>query len=212
MAVNSSMRLTLQAQSISFQFSERLIFNQWSSEFEAGITWVKGLNGVGKSTLLKLLGGALDLQRGTIQLGELDSALHPIAFRKQVFLFHGDLPHLPWLKVGELIDLYLSLYSNTARSDLNRHLAAFNIKGIENVPTATLSLGQHKKLMLAISLSLQPTVLLLDEPFNALDTSSLAHLRTSLSDSTRLASQIIVLASHIEPMLPIKKEIEIQSQ
>lgn len=85
MALILSETATLSAKSISFQFSEQAIFNHWSDEFEVGITWVKGINGAGKSTLLKLLGGALNAQSGIIQLGEFDSALHSIEFRKRTF-------------------------------------------------------------------------------------------------------------------------------
>lgn len=212
MALSLSEAITLSAKSISFQFSEQPIFNHWSDEFEVGITWVKGLNGAGKSTLLRLLGGALNAQSGAIQLGEFDSALHPIEFRKRAFLCNGDLPHLPWLKVGELIDLYMSLYSPAALTDLLQHLAAFNLHSVQNMRTSALSMGQHKKLILAVGLSLPVTVLLLDEPFNTLDTSALAHLRTSLADPARLSRQIVVLASHVAPLLPIVKEIEVSSK
>lgn len=212
MALNLPETATLCAKSISFRFSEEQIFDNWSNEFDVGITWVKGVNGAGKSTLLKLLGGAINTQSGSIQLGQLGSASHPIEFRKRSFLCDDNLPHLPWLQAGELMDLFLSLYSLEDRKTLLQHLAAFNLHGVQDECVITLSMGQYKKLILAIALSVPVSVLLLDEPFNALDKSALHYLRTSLSDPLRLSHQIIVLASHIDPSLPISKEIEIAPQ
>ena len=209
MVLNTSEIVMLRAESISFGFSEEPIFDNWSDEFDVGITWVKGGNGVGKSTLLKLLGGALNAQSGSIQLGQFGSTSTPIEFRKRAFLCNGDLPHLPWLRTGELIDLFVSLYSPTDREIVFEHLKAFNLHALENEPVNTLSLGQYKKLMLSIALSVPVSVLLLDEPFNALDKSALVHLQSTLTDPARLSQQIIVLASHIDPYLPIKKEIQL---
>ncbi len=62
---------------------------------------------------------------------------------------------------------------------------------------------------LALALSLPVKLLLIDEPFNALDLDAVHYLRTQLSDSKRLDQQCILMTSHLDPDLPLVGEIYI---
>lgn len=73
----------------------------------------------------------------------------------------------------------------------------------------TLSLGQHKKVQLALALALPVRLLLLDEPFNGLDAGAMAYLREQLAAPERLARQCIVLTSHLEPQLPLAATVSL---
>lgn len=199
--------LALNVRSLGFQFESHALFDQWSGQFKPGITWVRGSNGAGKTTLLKLLGGALEPRHGTIQLGEWDSRKNPLDYRRQSFWCGGDMPQLPWLSARELLDITLSLYPAAAPALLHEHLRAFDLWEALAQPVDTLSLGQHKKLLLALALTLPVSLLLLDEPLNALDAQATEHLRLALSDPVRLSSQIVILTSHLDPAIPISETI-----
>lgn len=205
MDLTSSLSLCVNA--LGFQFESHTLFDHWSGQFKAGITWVRGANGAGKTTLLKLLGGALEPRHGSIQLGQLDSRNNPLEYRLQTFWCSGDTPQLGWLKVQELLDVYMSLYPSAEQTLLRGHLEAFGLIDTLSQSVVTLSLGQHKKLQLAIALTLPVSLLLMDEPLNALDKVAIQHLQQQLSDPLRLARQIIILTSHLEPAIPIVDEI-----
>ncbi|MEY4906990.1 MAG: transporter involved in cytochrome c biosis, ATPase component [Pseudomonadota bacterium] len=75
----------LQAERLTFHFPHRALFTGWSAQFGAGLSLVRGGDGDGKSTLLRLLAGALVPQSGHLTLNGADLALHPLAYRAQVF-------------------------------------------------------------------------------------------------------------------------------
>jgi ABC-2 type transport system ATP-binding protein len=197
----------LMADGLRFRFDTRAVFDELSLSLANGITWLRGPNGQGKTTLLKLLGGALAPHAGSIRLGDLDCVRDPVAYRLHCFLCSGDSPSLPWFTVRELLDLHLALYPAARADHVNAQLEAFGIAGTLDQPLATLSLGQHKKVQLALALSLPVRVLLLDEPFNGLDMKAVDYLRARLAE--RAHGTCIVLTSHVEPQLALAGTLDL---
>jgi len=188
---------------LNFNHPGRALFRNFDLQLGTGVTWLRGENGAGKTTLLKLAGGALNAHGGSIRLDGIDIVQQPLAYRLQAFYCGGDLPQLPWLTVRELLDLHLSLYPATDAALLDAQVQALHLGGALEQPLTTLSLGQHKKVQLALALALPVRLLLIDEPFNGLDADAMACLRRQLADPARLARQCIVLTSHLEPELPL---------
>lgn len=199
----------LHVEQLDFHFATHSVFQGFHQRFGPGINWLRGANGAGKTTLLKLAGGALLPARGTIRLDGIDSGAMPLTYRALAFYCGGDAPALPWLQVHEFLDLHLALYPGSDAALLNAELDAFALTPTLQQSITSLSLGQHKKLQLALALALPVRLLLVDEPFNGLDAAAMAHLRTRLSDPARLARQCIVLTSHLEPQLPLAATVEI---
>lgn len=192
---------------LTFEFASHPLFRQFSLRLGAGITWLRGENGTGKTTLLKLAGGALTPHGGTIRLDELEIHAQPLAYRLRCHYCGGDTPQLPWLTVREILDLHLALYPATDAALLDAELRAFHLLPTLDQPVTTLSLGQHKKMQLSLALALPVRLLLIDEPFNGLDVDAVAYLRQQLSAPARLARQCIVLTSHLDPMLPLAQTV-----
>ncbi len=203
------LKTVLHIDALDFQFETRALFTQFTLRLGAGITWLRGSNGAGKTTLLKLAGGALLPLAGSIRLDGLDSAKAALAFRLQSFYCGGDLPQLPWLTVREFLDLHAALYPALDPAALTRQLDAFLLLPTLAQGINTLSLGQHKKMQLALALALPVRLLLIDEPFNGLDTAALAYLRGELADPARLARQCILLTSHVEPGVALAGTVEL---
>lgn len=199
----------LQLESIDFRFDARLIFNQFSATLAPGITWLRAPNGKGKTTLLRLMAGALSPQAGRIRLGETDCARDALAYRLKSFFCGGDVPELPWLTVQELLDIHMDLYPGADPAALAARLADFDIAQVLPQRLATLSLGQHKKVQLALALALPVTLLLVDEPFNGLDAAAAACLREQLAGRSARGDSVIVLTSHVEPMLPLTRTLDL---
>lgn len=194
---------------LNFEYAGHPLFRHFSLQLDTGITWLRGENGAGKTTLMKLIAGALLPHTGTIAVAGVDSARQALAYRRQVHYSGGDTPALPWLTVRELFDLHLALYPGADAAALNAQLEAFRLHGVLQQPVTTLSLGQHKKMQLSLALALPVSVLLIDEPFNGLDTAAVAYLRTQLADPERRVRQCIVLTSHLEPDLPLAQTIQL---
>lgn len=199
----------LQITSLSFRFDARLIFNDFSLTLEPGITWLRGPNGQGKTTLLRLIAGALTPQAGAIRIGATDSAAEPLAYHLATFFCGGDLPELPWLTVQELLDIHMALYPAADAALVDAQLTAFGVRQTLPQPLSTLSLGQHKKVQLALALALPVRVLLVDEPFNGLDTAAIAYLRAQLEARTAARDLCIVLTSHVDPLVTIARTVDL---
>lgn len=194
---------------LNFEYAGHPLFRRFSLQLAAGITWLRGENGAGKTTLMKLVAGALLPHTGTIAVAGVDSAQQPLDYRRQIHYSGGDTPALPWLSVREMFDLHVALYPGADAAALNAQLDAFRLHGVLDQPVTTLSLGQHKKMQLSLALALPVAVLLIDEPFNGLDTAAVTYLRTQLADPGRRARQCIVLTSHMEPDLPLAQTIQL---
>lgn len=201
--------MELRIEQLTFEYATHPLFRQFSLTLGAGVTWLRGENGAGKTTLLKLAGGALAPHGGHIWLDDLELQAQPLAYRLRCYYCGGDTPQLPWLNVREILDLHVGLYPGTNAGQLNAQLQAFHLLPTLDQPVTTLSLGQHKKMQLALALSLPVSLLLMDEPFNGLDADAVAYLRQQLAAPERLASQAILLTSHLDPQLPLAQTVQL---
>lgn len=198
MELTSQTSPAVEIDQLGFHFKTRSVFLGLDLRLQPGLTWLRGRNGRGKTTLLKLLGGALTPASGSIRLGELDSERDALAYRRLSFYCGGEAPALDWLKVHEWLDLHLSLYPGADAGLVEGHLAAFRIADIAAQPVTGLSLGQYKKLQLALALSLPARLLLIDEPFNGLDTQAIEALESRLAERAARRDACIVLTSHLD--------------
>ena len=138
-----------------------------------------GPSGCGKSTLLRLLAGLTPLSTGEIQI-----AGQPPGHSTEETAFVFQEPALlPWLDVSKNIELPLTLrhLSAARRAELrDRALALVRLIDKATAYPRELSGGQKMRISLARALTLSPSLLLLDEPFGALDEMTRQHLNEEL--------------------------------
>jgi zinc/manganese transport system ATP-binding protein len=142
-----------------------------SGAFESGsMTAVVGPNGAGKSTLLKTIVGLLRPSEGHIELqgvspsqiaylpqaAEIDRSF-PISVLETVLLGH-------WNRVG-----WFRGISREQRAQAQRALSAVGLEGFERRPVGSLSAGQFQRVLFARLLLQDAAIVLLDEPFTAID-------------------------------------------
>jgi NitT/TauT family transport system ATP-binding protein len=170
-----------------------------------------GPSGCGKSTLLRLLAGLSPVTSGRILVEG-----HPPAGTELAFVFQ-EPTLLPWLSVAHNVEVPLQLRGLPAseRAAIRRRvLGLVHLADRENAYPRQLSGGQKMRVSLARALGLAPRVMLLDEPFGALDemtrerlNEELLALRArdswtaffvthSVSEAVFLSDRIIVLAPH----------------
>ena len=199
----------LHIDALDFRFGARLVFSGYCATLEPGITWLRAPNGKGKTTLLRLAAGALAPQAGTIRLDDVDCVRDRLAYRLQSFFCGGDVPDLPWLTVQEFLAIHMDLYPAADPALVAAQLAAFDISEVLPQQLHTLSLGQHKKVQLALALALPVRLLLVDEPFNGLDAAAIVYLGAQLAERAAREDTCIVLTSHVEPGVPIRRTLEL---
>lgn len=195
----------LDIHALSFNFDSGPVFRDFSLQCDGGVHWLRGPNGAGKTTLMRLACGALRPHGGTLSIAGVDSAAAPVQYRARVFYCGGEEPELPWLTVREYLELHGALYGLGDCSPVHAQLAAFGVETTLGQGINTLSLGQHKKVQLALAMSLPVSVLLLDEPFNGLDSAAQATLNSWLVQPPCT----VILASHLEPTVPLAGTISL---
>ena len=124
-----------------------------------------GDSGCGKSTLLRIIGGLESDFEGEVLFGGKQVTAPS---REKGFIFQ-DIRLLPWLTVED--NIKFSLPSKTLNADdiIREKLEIVNLKGFEKAYPRQLSGGMAQRAAIARALANQPKVLLLDEPFGALD-------------------------------------------
>ena len=163
------------------------------------ITAVSGQSGAGKSTLLDLLAGFLLPQGGTLALDNLDLLpLTPEARPLSLLLQSDSL--FEHLSAADNVALGLPAGTNQRHraARVSEALEEVDLPGIERQKAATLSGGQKQRVALARTLLRARPVLLLDEPFSALDDQTRGSVRELVHTLTQRHGWHTILVSHHE--------------
>ena len=189
----------LRVEQLSFSYPSRHVLTHWSAQLQPGLTWLRGGNGSGKSTLLKLLAGALPPLTGRLQIGDIDAALDPIGYRREVFWCGPGAIAFDHLRPDEFFAFMRSLYPRWDDTALAAQVQGFGLAPHRGQRLAALSTGTQRKVWIAAALAAGTHAVLLDEPLNALDAASLAHLQAALAVRAGGRRQVLVVASHEHP-------------
>jgi len=176
----------IEAADLTKGFDDRLLMDDLSFSLPRnGIVGVIGPNGVGKTTLFRMIVGEEKPDSGEIKVGDtvkisyVDQGREGLDTDKTLWEVVSD--GLDWIKVGNV------------EMPSRAYVAAFGFKGPDQQkPAKVLSGGERNRLNLALTLKLGGNVLLLDEPTNDLDVETLASLENALLDFPGCA----VITSH----------------
>ncbi len=130
-----------------------------------------GPSGVGKTTLLKIISGLVKPDTGTIKINDRD--INNIKEQKIIGYIFQSPTLLPWRTAIENVTLSLEILNNLSKEEIKKNatnsLEIVGLKGYENLYPKELSGGMQQRVAIARALSFNPKILLMDEPFSALD-------------------------------------------
>ncbi|MEQ1530144.1 MAG: ATP-binding cassette domain-containing protein [Methylococcales bacterium] len=188
---------------LTFSRGNKKIFDDISLEFERGkITAIMGPSGTGKTTLLKLIGGQLTPDKGSISVDGQD--VHRLR-RKELYTLRKRMGML--FQSGALLT-DMNVYDNVAfplrehthlpesmiRTVVLMKLQAVGLRGARHLMPNELSGGMARRVALARAIALDPMMILYDEPFTGQDPISmgaLVHLIKSLNNILGLTSIVV---------------------
>jgi nitrate/nitrite transport system ATP-binding protein len=157
-----------------------------------------GHSGCGKSTLLNIVAGLADTSRGVVFL-EGQAVEEPGPDRAVVFQNHS---LLPWLTVYDNVRLAVDKVFGGTKSKAERHdwtmhkLDLVHMAHAKDKRPGEISGGMKQRVGIARALSMQPKVLLLDEPFGALDALTRAHLQDATMEIHAALGNTVLMVTH----------------
>lgn len=160
-----------------------------------------GPSGAGKSTVLRCIAGLQSSQQGVIHCKDqlwFDSkkGVHQSPQQRRVGMVFQNYALFPHLTVKDNIQLTLDVDNKNHQQDVKQLLKQVHLSGLEQRYPHQLSGGQQQRVALARALARQPQVLLLDEPFSAVDKVTRRKLYLELNTLRRGLDMPIVLVTH----------------
>lgn len=199
------MAINLQLKNISKAYKSNMVLDGIDLNIGSGIYGFLGANGVGKTTLFKIISGYITSFSGEVIYPNFNR-------RKEVMM--GVLPQAfsgyPGMKVREFLlylgSIKLKTSKNKLAGEIDEKIELFNLKKVKDKKLKTISGGQLRRVGLAQAFLFNPKIVLLDEPTTGLDPTERIKFKNYIAEAGR--DQIILLSTHIVPDLEaITKEI-----
>jgi NitT/TauT family transport system ATP-binding protein len=170
-----------------------------------------GPSGCGKTTIFNIIAGLLEPDSGTMQYRgtEIESLRGRVGYMMQKDLL------FPWRTV--LGNVLLGLETRgvdraEAEGKAREYLKGFGLSGFENAYPKTLSGGMRQRVALIRTLIMDPDILLLDEPFSALDYQTRLYLEGVLKDAVETYHKTVILVTHdIDEAVALSKRVIVLS-
>jgi len=207
---------------LSFSRGDRQIFNNISLSIPRGkITAIMGPSGTGKTTLLKLIGGQLQPDSGSVSVDKKNihhlkrSDLYTLRKRMGMLFQSGAL--LTDLSVFDNVALPLrehtTLTESMIRSLVLIKLQAVGLRGAQSLMPNELSGGMARRVALARAIALDPMMIMYDEPFTGQDPISLGTLVKLIKELNNALGLTSIIVSHdVEETMSIANYIYVLSE
>lgn len=193
----------LELKQISLKFGNKIILDNLNLKLNNGeILGLLGPNGVGKSTIFNLITGLISPDYGSIIINSEIVNKYPIYKRTLQFKIgyvpqHGGFFHDLTVYDNLNAIAQITIKNQSYRNEkINSLISKFELDPITDIKAELLSGGQKKKLVIAIALISEPKLLLLDEPFAALDVMTIKTLQEIIVDLQSKNNISIILCDH----------------
>ena len=184
-------------ENVSFSYEDKLnkkeIFDNFSCKIKKGnFTSIIGPSGSGKTSLLKLVSGIINCKKGQIKFENeiLKQKLNDISLVQQ------GASLMPWLNVYQNIELGNNNKKDKKSNRINKIIADVGLQEYKNYYPHQLSGGLLQRVAIARALLFKPKLLLLDEPFAALDNLSRETISTELISTIKEEAVTIIMVTH----------------
>ncbi|HIR44554.1 MAG TPA: ABC transporter ATP-binding protein, partial [Candidatus Ventrisoma faecale] len=187
--------MKLSVSDLSFTYENKPIVENVNFQLREGeFVSLLGPSGSGKSTILNMLAGILAPERGRIQVdgGEIRGVSGHFAYMPQDDLLFS------WKTILENVCLYGSIHGHLkeAKEEALKNFEAFGLAGYENAYPASLSGGMRQRAAFLRTALCQADILLLDEPFGALDVISRGDMQDWLLSVRERLNRTVLLVTH----------------
>lgn len=169
----------IKCSSICKSYNNNIVLNDFTYEFLSGSTYLCGKNGSGKSTLLKIIAGVETLDSGIISFSKENSrSLANVSIAT-------DSIHMPNIFTPYELQKLIARYQSINQYLFKKLVTEMELESVLHTSLSKLSTGMKKKVFNILALTKNSRILILDEPFNALDSSSIDQLANFIAQDKR---------------------------
>ena len=156
-----------------------------------------GASGCGKTTLLKLINRLIEPTSGRVEIDGRDVAtVDPLELRRGIGYIFQDIGLFPHMSVSQNVEITPRLTGGTARTRSLLEAVGLDPDRYADRRPRELSGGQQQRVGIARALAGDPDILLMDEPFGALDAVTREQLQTELARIKRELDKTIIFVTH----------------
>lgn len=198
----------LTVKNLTFGYDEKVTIKDFSLNVYPGeIVCLEGSNGAGKTTILNCITGIVNSCQN-IYIYNKPVFENRALIKKISYIMSEDCLY-DYLTVAENIDFFKTVFECDEKytENINHYLKLFNLDGYDSVLVKKLSQGMRNKLYLAIMLSRNFDLLVLDEPFTALDLSTQQIILDSVVDIVKSQNKAVLFVTHIETFKAIATRV-----
>lgn len=203
----------LKVDHLTFGYDVTVLKDLTLEVFAGDILLINGENGVGKTTLLKCIAGILNAGK-EIYLDGKDIFSHREELKKIAFVMSEDFLY-DYMTVSENLTFFKAIFEEGPDFDKNIqfYFSKFHLDHIENVLVKHLSQGMRNKVFLAIMFSKNHKILILDEPFTALDKETQACVLQVVEEYKEYTDRCALIVTHIDEFKKVAtREIMLDNQ
>lgn len=198
-----------QVEGLHFAYPQRPLFADWSARLGTGATLVLGGESSGKTTLLRLMAGALPADGGRLVLRGTVLADAPVAYRQQVFWEDPRSDAIDPLTVRAWLQSLPALHPAWDAQALAAHVAGFGLEPHLDKGFYMLSTGSRRKALMAAALASGAALTLIDEPVGGLDRPSVLYLQQALARHAHQPRALVVAHYEALPGVPWAQVLEL---
>lgn len=169
----------LHIKNLQKKYGNKTILNIENLQIEKGIIHLKGINGSGKTTFSKIIAGLIPYEGEVLLHGKYSPFKTKIAYRKQVNYAESEASYPEFLTANDMIS-FIGQAKGASNDDLKSIPKIFGVTEYLFDHIGTYSSGMLKRLSLTLAFLGKPSLILLDEPFNTLDTSAIDILKNMI--------------------------------
>ena len=189
----------LLARDVGFSYPGRPLLSHWSADIFPGLTLVRGDDGTGKTTLLRLLAGQLAANAGALSIRGLSLRDAPEAYRAQVFFTEPRTEAFDALTPVQFFDAQRLRYPGFDTTRLASLVDSLALDGEMRKQLFMLSTGTRRKVFMAAAFASRAALTLLDMPFAALDKASAGCVMTLLDNASGDSERAVLVADYAPP-------------
>ena len=181
---------------IKKSYGQHTVLDISSLQLHDDIYWVKGINGSGKTTFLKIVAGLIPFE-GEILFNEINLRQQPLIYRQQVSWAEAE-PLFPAFMTGiELINLYSGIRKESRQAG-NKLVERFMMNSYVHTAIGTYSTGMTKKLSLVLAFLGELPLVVLDEPLITLDPEAFTSVCNYIQERHNNRGTTFLMSSHQE--------------